>query len=159
MIRVRPFVAEDRAFILSLVPRLLIGMPPWRDPQKWIAAFESWVAESMDQHGQQAMVFVAQDEQAHRLGFATLTRTTHFTGEPQAYVNELATSEAAEGRGAGKALLEACEQWARDQGYRMITLSTGASNAHALGFYHHLGYRDEDIKLVKLLDGDTNQLT
>ena len=151
MIRVRPFVAEDRAFIMSLVPRLTIGMPPWRDRKKWVDAFEGWVAESMNQHGQKAMVFVAEDDHERRLGFVTLSSNAHFTGEPQAYVNELATSEEAQGRGAGKALLQACEQWAREQGFRTIALSTGASNTHALGFYHYLGYRDEDVKLVKLL--------
>ena len=36
MIHVRPYVADDRTFVLSLAPRLLIGMPPWRDPQLWL---------------------------------------------------------------------------------------------------------------------------
>ncbi len=72
-------------------------------------------------------------------------------GEHQAYINELATSDVAEGRGVGTALIQACEQWAREQGYRILALSTGAANGRALGFYRHLGFRDEDVKLVKLL--------
>jgi hypothetical protein len=32
------------------------------------------------------------------------------------------------------------------------SLATGPANARALEFYRHLGYREEDIKLVKLLD-------
>ena len=95
---------------------------------------------------------MAQDDQAERLGFASVTHDTHFTGERQAYIGELATSESAEGQGVGKTLLQACEQWARDQGYRIITLTTGAANSRALGFYHHLGYRDEDVKLIKILE-------
>ena len=97
------------------------------------------------------MVFVAEDDRGQPLGFATVTHDTHFTGERQAYIGELATSAQAEGHGVGKALLQACEQWARDQGYRVLALATGAANQRALGFYHHLGYRDEDVKLVKLL--------
>lgn len=31
MVRVRPYVPEDRDFILSLAPRLAIGMQTWRD--------------------------------------------------------------------------------------------------------------------------------
>jgi ribosomal protein S18 acetylase RimI-like enzyme len=127
-------------------------MPPWRDPQLWLTAFQNWITASIDQQGQEAMVFIAEDDQGHRLGFVTLSHNTHFTGERQAYINELATSEEAEGHGVGSALIQACEQWAREQGYRILTLSTGAANLRALGFYHHLGFRDEDVKLVKLLD-------
>jgi ribosomal protein S18 acetylase RimI-like enzyme len=152
MIHVRPYVSDDRTFVLSLAPRLLIGMPPWRDPHLWLTAFQSWMTASIDQHGQEAMVFIAEDDHGERLGFVTLAHNTHFTGEQQAYINELATSEAAEGCGVGTALIAACEQWAREQGYRILALSTGAANERALGFYHHLGFRDEDVKLVKLLE-------
>jgi len=31
MLRVRPYVPDDRASVLSLAPRLAIGMQPWRD--------------------------------------------------------------------------------------------------------------------------------
>src|SRR5437867_1724130 len=81
---------------------------------------------------------------------ATLSHETHFTGEHQD-INELATSDVAEGSGVGTALIAAGEQWAPEQGYRILALSTGATNGRALGFYHHLGFRDEDVKLVKLL--------
>ena len=158
MIRVRPYLPDDHAFVLSLSPRLMIGMPSWRDPQRWLAAVEGWIQRSIDQHGQQTMVFVAEDDR-ERLGFATVTHESHFAGERQASIGELATSETAEGRGVGQALLRACEQWAREQGYGIIALATGAANARALGFYHHLGYRDEDVRLVKILDEsgqDTN---
>ena len=63
------------------------------------------------------MVFVAEDDHGELLGFATVTHDTHFTGARQASIGELATSESAEGYDVGKALLHACEQRARDQGY------------------------------------------
>jgi GNAT superfamily N-acetyltransferase len=47
--------------------------------------------------------------------------------------------------------VQACEQWAREQGYRILSLTTGAANERALGFYRHLGYLNEDVKLIKLL--------
>ena len=59
MIHVRPYIPDDRTFVLSLAPRLLIGMPPWRDPQLWLTAFQNWLTVSIDQHGQATMVFVA----------------------------------------------------------------------------------------------------
>lgn len=151
MIRVRPYVSSDREFILSLAPRLAIGIPPWRDPQKMATTARGWITGSIEQHEQKTVVFVAEDEQGERLGFATVSHSTHFTGDSQAYIGELATSDVAEGHGAGKALAQACERWAREQGYRILSLATGAANERALGFYRHMGYRDEDITLVKLL--------
>lgn len=151
MIRVRPFVPDDRAFVLSLAPRLTIGMPAWRDPQRCLTAVQGWLTGSMDHHGDQTMVLVAEDDEGERLGFATVTHATHFTGARQASLGELAIRESAEGSGVGKALLEASEQWARAQGYDILALATGAANQRALGFYHHLGYQDEDITLIKRL--------
>lgn len=151
VLRVRPYTPADRTFVLSLAPRLAIGAPPWRDPNLWIAAVRGWLTGSIDRHGAETTVFVAEDDQGERMGVATVSRDTHFTGEHQAYLGELATTEMAEGHGVGTALVQACEQWARAQGYRVLALTTGAANTRALGFYHQLGYRDEDVKLVKLL--------
>ena len=151
MIRTRLYDPADREFVLSLAPRLAIGIPPWRDPQKMIATAQGWIAGSIEQHGDKTVIFVAVDELGERLGFATVSHSTHFTGERQAYIGELATAGAAEGRGAGKALAVACEQWAREQGYRILSLATGAANERALGFYRHIGFLDEDVTLVRLL--------
>ena len=68
-----------------------------------------------------------------------------------AHTGELVTSEAVEGQGVGTALVKACEQWAREQEYAVITLTTGAGNTRALKFYEHLGFHNEDITLTKLL--------
>jgi len=151
MLRVRPYIPTDRTFVINLAPRLAIGMQPWRDLQLWLTTVESWLTESINQHNQKTMVFIAEDEQGERFGFATVSQSTHFTGQRQAYIGELATAETVEARGVGTALVEACEQWAREQGYTLLTLSTGAANERALGFYRHLGFRDEDVTLTKLL--------
>jgi GNAT superfamily N-acetyltransferase len=151
MVRVRPFLSDDRAFILSLAPRLAIGKQPWRDQDLWLATVEEWLTESIQQHGQKTMVWIAENEEGERVGFATVSHSTHFTGQPQAYIGELAAAESTEGHGVGSALLNACEQWAREQGYTILTLSTGAANARALRFYKHLGFQDEDVTLTKLI--------
>src|SRR5436305_11474370 len=101
MIHVRPYDSADREFVLRLAPRLAIGIAPWRDAQKMIVTVQGWIVESIEQHGTKTRVFVAVDQEEERLGFATVSHSTHFTGESQAYIGELATVEAAEGRGAG----------------------------------------------------------
>lgn len=151
MVQIRPYVPSDRAFILSLAPRLAIGRQAWRDEQLWLTSIENWLTGCIDQHGQKTQVMIAQDEDGQPLGFATVSHSTHFTGQPQAYLGELVTSESAEGRGVGTALVTACEQWAREQGYTLLAVSTGAANTRALRLYHHLGFHDEDVTLTKSL--------
>ena len=147
----RPYVPDDRAFVLNLAPRLAIGMQPWRDLNLWLTTVESWLTESINQHNQKTMVLIAEDEQGKRLGFATVSHSKHFTGQSQAHIGELAPIETAEGRGVGTALVKACEQWACEQGYTLLAVSTGAANTRAIKLYHNLGFRDEYVTLTKLL--------
>lgn len=151
MIRVRPYQTDDRSFILDLAPRLAIGMQPWRDMALWLTAVEEWLSDSIRQHNEKTMVLIAEDESGERLGFATVSHNKHFSGQPQAYIGELATRETVEGRGVGTALVEVCEKWAREQGYKFLAVSTGAGNKRALRFYSRLGFDEEDITLTKLL--------
>lgn len=151
MIRIRPFTAADQDFVLSLAPRLVIGMRPWRDRALWLKAVEGWLTDSIARGEDRGAVFVAEDEAGERLGFATVAASEHFTSQPQAYIGELATDDVAEGRGVGRALVTRCEEWARAKGFAVITLTTGAGNDRALGFYRRLGYVDEDVTLTRRL--------
>lgn len=149
--RTRPYMESDRAFVFSLAPRLVIGIPPWRSPERMLEAVQGWLTESIEQYGKKTMLFIAEDERGKQLGFASVSHQQHFTGVKQAYIGELATSEEAEGQGVGGALLAACEQWAREQGYMFLVLQTGAANHRALSFYARRGFLREDVTLVKQL--------
>jgi GNAT superfamily N-acetyltransferase len=118
---------------------------------RWLKTVEEWLTESLDPHGQRTTVLIAADEKGEQLGFATVSHSTHLTGQRQAHIGELATSEKVEGRGVGSALVEACEQWAREQDHTIITLTAGAGNTRALRSYDHLGFHNDDITLTKLL--------
>ena len=151
MISTRPYESNDRKFILGMAARLTIGMRPWRDRTQWLKAVEGWLTSSVEAHPTETMVIVALNAREERVGFASVTSNKHFTGQPQAYIGELASTEEAESQGVGRALVAACEEWARANGYSLITLTTGAGNDRALGFYRHLGYVDEDVTLTKQL--------
>ena len=73
----------------------------------------------------------------------------HFTGDPDAYVGELVIDRRMEGRGAGRALIAAAEEWAASRGPARITLETGARNHRARRFYESAGYEEEGIRLSK----------
>jgi ribosomal protein S18 acetylase RimI-like enzyme len=150
-VRVRLYTSTDHTFIINLAPRLLIGAAPWIDPERMLEAAQQWIEGSIARHGGDAMVFVAEGTNGERLGFASVSRAQHFTGTQQAYIGELAVDEAVEGQGAGKALVRACEHWAREQGYAQIVLETGFANERGRHFYERLGFKEESVKLVQVL--------
>jgi ribosomal protein S18 acetylase RimI-like enzyme len=85
------------------------------------------------------------------VGMVAVTEQRHWSGVLDAYVGELATAAHLEGRGIGRALLAAAESWASARGLARITLETGAANERARGFYGALGYRDEEVRLTRIL--------
>lgn len=155
-VRARRYEERDRAAVLALAPRLAEGVAAWRDPAAVDTAVQGWVhgslaaAESSD-----SAVFVAEDRAAsgHVLGFVTVGERTHFSGAVDGYVGELVVAPDHERRGAGRALMTAAENWARDRGLRHLTLETGAANHPARCFYAALGYQEEDVRLTKGLVG------
>ncbi len=57
----------------------------------------------------------------------------------------------AEGQGVGRVLLEAAEDWAREQKLQMLSLNVFAGNARARHVYERLGYTPETLRYVKPL--------
>lgn len=149
--RVRPWCPGDREAVLSLAPRLTVGRAPWLNGAAFLAAARRWVEGSMQGIGPERAVFVSESAAGQVVGFVSVSRIVHFTSESHAYIGELAVAAAAEGRGIGGALVAAAEGWARDGGYRVIALDTGAANARARGFYAHRGYAEESVKLAQVL--------
>jgi ribosomal protein S18 acetylase RimI-like enzyme len=146
---IRPARPQDRAALLALSSRLTIGVAPWRDPAKVAAAVRGWVESSLasaSQDGHALLVAVLDGQVA---GLVSLGEREHFTGEVDAYIGELVTSEAVEGRGAGQALMAAAEAWAAGRGLARITLDTGIRNQRARRFYAAAGFEEEDVRLSR----------
>lgn len=68
-----------------------------------------------------------------------------------ATIRELYVAEAARGKGAGQALLAACEEWARVQGFSVIRISHLAQNALAEKSYARAGYAPYTVTRRKRL--------
>jgi ribosomal protein S18 acetylase RimI-like enzyme len=148
---VRAYRSEDRPAALALAARLDIGVAPWRDPAAVRAAVTSWVHGSLDlaATGERTVLVAVRDDVL--VGFVTLGHRAHFTGEVDGYVSELAVAAGEERRGVGRELMRAAERWAQEQGYRRLTLETGAANHSARAFYAALGYTEEDVRLTRTL--------
>ena len=73
------------------------------------------------------------------------------SGEDCGTVPLLAVSPAAQGMGVGKLLMKAAEDWAKQQGYRLLHLEVFANNDKAQGFYQNLGFKAELVHMIKAL--------
>jgi GNAT superfamily N-acetyltransferase len=146
---IRLYEPRDRPAVEELTPRLCVGAAAWIDVDAMLASVQRWVRDSLehaadDEHA----VFVAEDA-GRVVGFVTAAQRRHFTGAREAYVGELVVAADAEGRGAGRALMGAVEEWARGRGVERVSLETGAANAAARRFYAALGYAEDDVRLSK----------
>ena len=152
MIAVRPASPGDRAFALETVMRLgAFGPPPWRTSEE-IGEADARVVRTFFESSPEGASLLVAEEDGVAVGFIYLeVLRDYFVGEEHGHVGILAVTAAAEGRGAGGALMRAAEAWARERGYRRLTLNVFEGNARARGVYDHFGYRPETLRYVKFL--------
>jgi ribosomal protein S18 acetylase RimI-like enzyme len=150
LVDVAPYCPDDRTAVLALAPRLCGGVAPWRPTDGVRSAVHAWVSESIGALGERHAVFVARAG-GEVVGFVAVSEQEHWSGQVDAYVGELVTADSWEGRGIGRTLLARAEQWAHDRGLERISLETGAENTRARAFYERQGYRDEEVRLTRIL--------
>ena len=104
-----------------------------------IAGTTRVLSEALRARGEHDVFLIAEDERGERAGFVyAVTERDFFTREPYLHVSEIAAARS--GAGAGRALMAAAENWAREHGYRFVTLNVVEQNALAQRFYERLGY-------------------
>jgi GNAT superfamily N-acetyltransferase len=155
MIVVRTATAADHDFVVETARRFAaFGPPPWRTPAEIVAGEVRCLDDFFEGGMQGATLFIAEDD-AVPAGFAFLEHhTDYFSGERHGHLGMIAVTEAAEGHGAGAALLRAAEAWCREQGYTRLTLNVFEGNARARRVYERAGYRVETLKYVKSLPSE-----
>jgi len=65
----------------------------------------------------------------------------YFTRPGVAAAHQFAVEPALQGHGIGRALLDACERWAAQGGFREVAMDTAEEAAHLIAFYARLGYK------------------
>jgi GNAT superfamily N-acetyltransferase len=75
------------------------------------------------------------------LGWAHAARQVLLESGERCELLGLVTAAEARGSGVGRALVEAVERWARDEGLPLVSLRCNVVRTAAHGFYEHLGYR------------------
>lgn len=151
-IRVRGARGADRTFVLETAARLAaFGPPPWRSAEDLVEGEARTLRDFFESPDDGSRLLIAETGE-RRLGFVLLEELRdYFTLERHGHVGILAVTEGAEGRGVGGALIRAAESWARERGYRTLTLNVFSGNSHAREVYEHLGFEADTIKYIKAL--------
>ena len=150
--RIRPVVPDDRGFVMAAAHRLAsFGPPAWR-PSEDIVNGEARTLEAFFAAPPDGSALLIAESEGKSLGFVYLERLQdYFTLEHHGHVGMLVVAEEAEGKGVGGALMRVAEAWAREHGYRRLTLNVFEANQAARAMYEHLGYAPETLRYVKIL--------
>ena len=98
-------------------------------------------------------VFVAVGTDDTPLGLAAATRHAGLHADaPVAYITALVTSSAARGQGVGRALVGACEAWAREHGCGRLAVTSAEGRADAHAFYPSCGLPYTGRRFAKVLE-------
>ena len=151
-VKIRRATRGDLDAIGELAPRLHeFGPPPFRPIDRMNEAVIAGLREGIEDPPEGSELFVA-DEGGRIAGFMYLVTTSDFyTKEKHGHVSDLVVAREGEGRGVGRALLAAGEEWARERGYRLLSLKVFGDNERARRLYERIGYATDTIKMVKSL--------
>ena len=129
---IRPAEPSDRAAVIAVWHACGLTRP-WNDPvedfDRALAGATSAILVGLDDAGVIATAMVGED--GHR-----------------GWVYYLAVLEDARGRGLGREMMAAAEDWLRDRGVVKVHLMVRGSNAGVIGFYEALGYEDADVRVL-----------
>jgi GNAT superfamily N-acetyltransferase len=147
---VRAARSSDRPFVLDTAARLAeFGPPAWRTPEELVEGEARTLRDFFESPDDGSRLLIAEAGE-RRVGFALVEELRdYFSLERHGHVGILAVIAGAEGHGVGGALLRAAEAWARDRGFRTLTLNVFSGNRHARDVYEHMGFEEDTVKYVK----------
>ena len=144
---------DDLASLVALVPRLrAFGSQPLRTDAELDRAEVLTLTRAVETLEDDALLLVAERTAATPwvVGVAYAeTAVDYFTQEKHGHLGILAVAREAEGKGAGRAMMDAVESWAMGRGYRFITLNVFAQNERARMVYERAGYAADTIRYAK----------
>jgi len=123
------------------------------DPQ----VSEEYLTRILSLLGERAgRIFVATDDTNRAVGWGVVVEQDDdifviAEERRHAYIAELFVVEPLRGTGAGRALIGACEDWARARGLTVMQIGVLPGNTRAHEIYRRQGYADYGIQLRKYL--------
>lgn len=152
-VEIRHSLPSDVETVVALAVRIHeFGPPPWRNPAQMAEIDRDQARSAVLEPNTERAVLVAV-RQGEVVGFVHLCALTDYYGaRPHGHVCDLVVDPDHEGRGIGRALLEAGEAWARGSGYAWLTISVFEDNVRAARIYENAGFGRDLLKMVKPLD-------
>ena len=140
---------DDSAFVVALVSRFVEhGVAGGHTREEVVDGTARVLREALTKTDPAELFLIAEDADGERAGFVyAVTHRDFFTGECYAHVSEIAAVRS--GSGTGRTLMAAVEEWARERGYRMVTLNVIEENVAARRFYEQLAYAPHHRQLIK----------
>jgi GNAT superfamily N-acetyltransferase len=151
---IRSVAISDYDAVVSLAPRLLVGVDPSRPNDLVLRAIQGWVDESVKSAGSPSHAGWVAEYDGFIIGFVSVSVEDHWCGEKDAWIGELMVDERFEREGVGRSLIAQAEKWATLRGLRHMRLTTGAANYGAHAFYERLGYGLNEVTLTRVLPAD-----
>ena len=127
---VRPVTAADAAALRPLLAQLGYALDEGEIRQRIgriVAAGGHYLVAAEEADGSLAAFL-------HVYGRAALEKP------PEAVVQALVVRDSLRGKGVGRAMMALAERWARDAGYRYVSLGSQVSRDGAHAFYEGIGY-------------------
>lgn len=151
-VQVRQAVDEDRAFIFSLSPNLSeVAELEWHSDSTIQTMQDDYITEMLAPSSTPNITLIA-EANGIPLGFvhARLRKDT-ISEELSGTIPLLAVSPSSQGLGVGKILMSSAEDWAKQQGVRLLHLEVFATNQKASAFYQKLGFKAEMVHMIKAI--------
>jgi aminoglycoside 6'-N-acetyltransferase I len=126
---------------MKIVPLSPALHPEWRRMRHGLWP---WLAED-DEEPVSQEVFIALDDAGRPCGFVEAGERPYAEGcetSPVGYIEGWYVSPESRGRGVGRSLIEAAEQWARSRGLREMASDAGLDNLASHRAHERLGYRE-----------------
>jgi GNAT superfamily N-acetyltransferase len=148
---IRRATRSDEPFLIQLAHRLAeFEVPAWRTADEIAGADANTMIASVEAAQPDDEVLIAERDGAG-VGCLHMVSVRDFFGREHAHISVIATTQAAEGSGVGRALMSHAEAWSRKRGLALLTLNVFAANTRARRLYERAGFAPEVLKYAKSL--------
>ncbi|AYM80326.1 GNAT family N-acetyltransferase [Agrobacterium tumefaciens] len=152
-VTIREANAADKAFLFGLAPRLYsVPRPSWHTLDAMREFQARFLTSTLEETAPGSLTLIAATPDDRALGYVHLQPSRDgVTDEACGHVAIIGVVEEAEGTGTARRLINEAQEWARRQGYRLLSLDVFADNKRAINFYVREGFVAESMRMVKPL--------
>ena len=146
---------NDMRFVMGCMrDSILLSVTPAesQNSELWINDILDITLITIEEEMMRSEAFILENEDREDAGMLWMgISRDQFTCEGTGYLLGLFVIEELRGRGLGRALVGAAEEWCREKELPSMTLNVGSENTYAKGFYDHLGFGERSAVMCRRL--------